>query len=122
MRTVVDELVMTELLFDGALASLDEPEIAGLFSCFVSKGKAPPTQEVPQRLQMAKDVLVAITHRVAALQEIPPSDHERNVLNYSMLEVAYHWAGGMAFSDICALTPLLEGGHCPSHFATRGGL
>eukprot|EP00966_Prymnesium_polylepis_P022343 514216-Prymnesium_polylepis.2 len=34
---------------------------------------------VPPRLQAARDRLVAITHRVAALQEVPPPDHEAAV-------------------------------------------
>jgi hypothetical protein len=41
-----------------------------LLSCFVSKGKLPAEQHLPRPLEVARDRLVAITRRMAALQAI----------------------------------------------------
>jgi len=75
----------------------------------VSKGKLPAEQHLPRPLEVARDRLVAITRRMAALQEIVPDEHERHVLNFALIEVAYQWASGQSFHEVCKLTPLLEG-------------
>lgn len=107
---MADELVLVELVHEGALSNLDVPELAAILSTFVAKGKLPQGgQRLTPALAAAKELLVATTHRLGAMQEVAPDDHERAVLNFAMVEVAYHWAAGMPFVDICGYTPLLEG-------------
>ncbi|KAL1495601.1 hypothetical protein AB1Y20_016961 [Prymnesium parvum] len=109
IRTAVDTLVVVELLFDGALAPLDASELAALLSAFIAKGKPPPKQRLTVGLQKAKEALIAITHRIAALREKSPFEHERAVLNFTMLEVVHEWVSGKAFDEVCRLTTSQEG-------------
>lgn len=70
MRTALDELVITELIFDDVLHTLDSAELAGLLSSFVSKGKLPAKQTLTKSLALARDRLIEITHKMAVLQEV----------------------------------------------------
>ena len=119
VRTSFDELVLAELIFSGALDALAANEVAALLSCFVSKGKEPSDEQLAAALvpplRDARLALVALTTDVATVQLArgvithSAEEHVRSVLNFAMIEVAYLWASGRPFAEVCKRTPLLEG-------------
>ncbi|XP_044161836.1 helicase SKI2W [Bufo gargarizans] len=107
------ELLVTELVLDGALSSLNPEEIAALLSCLVFQHK---TQCEPRLTDTLKEGVkkvqelaerLALTQRECGLKE----SVEDFVAQYKfgLTEVVYEWARGMPFSEIMTLTDIQEG-------------
>jgi antiviral helicase SKI2 len=114
-----DCLMVTELIFDNFLTPLAPEEIICVLSSFVCQEKnvATSEEEEEQKLQfirVAEQRLVSLATRLGELQvkygiDTTPADYAKSVLNFSMMTVAYEWACGVPFGDICKMTSILEG-------------
>ena len=108
------EIVLTDMVFDGVFNDLSPEQAVALLSCFVhkesSKDASPKVRpDLEQAFKRLKD-----TARVVAKCSIDaklPIDEEEFVkaLNPAMMEVAFAWAAGAKFIDICRLTDIFEG-------------
>jgi antiviral helicase SKI2 len=107
----VDELVSTELILDNFWNAFEPEEIVGLLSCLVFKEKADGEVELEGRLLQGYETIVATAERISSIQ----SHFQLNTLNYEtalkthMVPVAYQWAKGMPFAEICQMTDIAEG-------------
>ena len=111
--STADELVVTDMVFDGLFNDLSVEQAVALLSCFIHKEamkEAPklagPVQAPFEKLQnIARNV--ARTCAEAKLQV----DEEEFVgsFNPGMMEVCYAWCGGARFVDICQMTDIFEG-------------
>ena len=107
----VDELVSTELILDNFWNAFEPEEIVGLLSCLVFKEKADGEVELTGRLLEGYDTIVATAERISAIQ----AQHQLNTEDYQvslkthMVPVAYEWARGMPFAEICEMTDIAEG-------------
>ncbi|XP_053577924.1 SKI2 subunit of superkiller complex protein [Bombina bombina] len=107
------ELLVTELVLDGALSPLMPEEIAALLSCLVfqHKTQCEPklTDTVAQGVKKVRALAEHLgeTQRACGLRE----SVEDFVAQYKfgLTEVVYEWARGMPFSEIMTLTDIQEG-------------
>ncbi|KAK9466075.1 rRNA-processing arch domain-containing protein [Lipomyces arxii] len=108
-----DELVLTEMIFNGQFNDLTPEQIAALLSCFVFQEKA---REVPKLTpELAKPLrdLKETARRIAKVSR--ESKLELNEDEYvesfksEIMEVVFSWAKGSTFAQICKMTDVYEG-------------
>ncbi|KAF4119465.1 antiviral helicase SKI2 [Geosmithia morbida] len=111
-----DELVLTELILDNALAEFEPAEIAALLSAFVFQEKTTVEPVLTGNLERGKETIIRISEKVndvqTRLQVIQPTDDSNDFVSrprFGIMEVVYEWARGMSFKNITALTDVLEG-------------
>ena len=124
-----DELVITEMIFDGTFAGLAVPELVALLSCFVwserlgSKGRkggrgaaagaAPSEPQLPEELLVLFRALRAVAKRVGTMSQESKLDIDVKVyvdsFRHEMMEAAAAWAGGKRFRDVMKLCNTFEG-------------
>ena len=93
----VNELVLTELVLENALAVYEPEEVVALLSSFVFQEKTEVHPIFPPRLEEGREALVAISDRVAEVQarHSVAADEHRWTLNFGLMEAVYEWAKGM---------------------------
>lgn len=111
--SIADEIVLTEMIFDGSFNDLTPQQAAALMSCFVHKEGSQQTSSVIPVMDAAHKTLQQIVRKVAkvSIENQLISDEEEYVKSFNpdMIEVAYHWSSGSKFSEICKLTDIFEG-------------
>lgn len=107
----VDELVTTELILDNFWTQYEPEEVVGLLSCLVFREKADEVVELEGRLAEGYAAIVQTAERVSAIQAQCQLNHEdyETSLKTQMVPVAYAWARGTPFADICQMTDIAEG-------------
>uniref|UniRef100_A0A915MHF3 Uncharacterized protein n=1 Tax=Meloidogyne javanica TaxID=6303 RepID=A0A915MHF3_MELJA len=107
-----DELLLTEMLFTGAFASMEAEEAAALLTCFVFEEKA-PTLRLPENLSSALRNLQSNAKKIAkvCIESKLELDEEKYVEQFSpgMMDVVYNWCLGSSFAQIMENTQLFEG-------------
>jgi antiviral helicase SKI2 len=93
----VNELVLTELILENALAAYEPEEVVALLSAFVFQEKTEVEPMFPPRLEDGRDVLNAILERVRQVQDRHQvaADEHRWTLNFGLMEAVHEWAKGM---------------------------
>ena len=118
-----DELLITELIYDGVFIDLDPKQCVALLAAITfqekvrmgwrSDAKDDETMKVRAEMKGAYDKLKETARRVATVcNECKlPVDVEEYVgkLKPTMMEILYEWASGSKFSDICKMTNVFEG-------------
>eukprot|EP00958_Prasinococcus_capsulatus_P003446 scaffold311_cov405-Prasinococcus_capsulatus_cf.AAC.5 len=112
-----DELVATELIFNGELKTLDVDTLVALVSCFVWKERGGQQQQhaarLPETMQAPLLRLQDAARRVGVVyQDAGLSiDVEEYVDSFrpELMEIAYSWSRGSRFADICKMSSLFEG-------------
>ena len=113
--STADELVVTDMVFDGLFNDLTAEQAVALLSCFVHKeankegggAKLPPHLQAPfERLQnIARNVAKASSEARLQVDE----EEFLGSFNPGMMEVCFAWTGGARFVDVCAMTDIFEG-------------
>lgn len=109
----VDELVMTELIFDGLFLELDVSVVMALITCFFQMPKQKEEQQLPPKLGKAFRRLKAAAMLVCGVQieckiDIDETEYlEQFKPNLMMLTDA--WIRGKSFPEICKLSDEFEG-------------
>jgi ATP-dependent RNA helicase DOB1 len=108
-----DELVLTELMFDGTLASLDANLLAALLSCFVPVEQSQEQVALTRVLAGPLARLQAAARRVAAASTSCglPLDAEEycEAFRPTLMDVVYLWSRGEPFSAVSQRTDVFEG-------------
>ena len=111
-----DELVLTELILENALAAYTPAETVALLSCFVFQEKTDVEPGLTPALEAGKQTVVriseAVNDRQTAQQVILASDDSNDFVSrprFGLVEVVHEWACGMSFQSIMDLTDVLEG-------------
>lgn len=109
-----EELVLTELVFEGALADLDAAELAALLSALVFQEKCDDVPSATPGLMAACDAARKIARSLGQVQKkhglaVDPKEYEKVALNFGLCDVVYSWASGIPFRDIASLTLIHEG-------------
>jgi ATP-dependent RNA helicase DOB1 len=108
-----DELLTSELMFDGTFGSLDKHQLAALVSCLV------PVENTNAEIQLQKP----LAHALGKLQQTArhiaetstecklPVDADEYVDKFkaTLMNVVYEWSKGASFRDICDITDVFEG-------------
>ncbi|KAJ3509694.1 hypothetical protein NLJ89_g5085 [Agrocybe chaxingu] len=106
-----NELILTELILENALASYEPEEVVALLSCFVFQEKTDVEPVLSPKLEAGRDAILAISDRVGRIQDLHKvaSEDFRSSLKFGLVEVVYEWAKGMPFEQITNLTDVAEG-------------
>ncbi len=109
-----DELILTELIFENVLTSLEPEEICALLSSLVFQGKSSVEPSLPDRLEAAKLTLIRIAENLGKLQaeaamNVIGSEFAREKCSFAIMEVVYEWSRGVPFKYICEITDIEEG-------------
>lgn len=117
-----DELVLTDMVFDGVFNELNADQCVALLSCFVHKegssgkdkdGGKDPVLQIRGDLQGSFRQLQTMARNVAkvSIEAKIPCEEEEYVKSFNpgMIEVLYAWSTGAKFLDICKLTEIFEG-------------
>ncbi|CAB9513364.1 viralicidic activity 2-like 2 [Seminavis robusta] len=111
-----DELIATELVFEGILNDLEPPEIVAALSSLVfqEKNNEDLDVELPETLRACCTQMKLIAKNLGVLQkacglEIDPLEYCDNSLKFGLVHVVYEWALGVPFAKICELTLVQEG-------------
>ena len=109
-----DELVLTDMVFDGVFNALSIEQSVSLLSCFIHKEAAPkeaPT--VATDMQGPFQQLQQTARNIAkvCIDAKMTMDEEEYVASFNpeMMPVVHAWCTGAKFADICALTHVFEG-------------
>ncbi|KAI7943410.1 hypothetical protein MJO29_013254 [Puccinia striiformis f. sp. tritici] len=108
-----DELLLTELIFNGAFNDLSPEQCAALLSCFVFTEKSEQTTRLQNDLEEPMKKMKEAAKKIA--QEIKSSGIEIKEEEYidsfktELMDVVFHWCKGSTFSEICKMTDIFEG-------------
>ena len=112
-----DELLVTELMFDGAFAKLDHHQLVALCACFVpvekSKQRPDRPEEVKKALEAPLRRLRETARRIGEAQKAEgiaiDVDEYAESFEETLVDVVYAWSKGAAFDDVMRRTDLFEG-------------
>lgn len=108
-----DELMLTELIFNGTFNTLTPEQCAALLSCFVFQERA---KEVPRLKPELAEPLKALQDMAARLAktykdckiEVVEKEYVE-LFRAELMEVTYAWCKGASFTQICKMTDVYEG-------------
>ncbi|GAQ07878.1 ATP-dependent RNA helicase mtr4 [Aspergillus lentulus] len=109
-----DELMLSELLFNGFFNKLTPEQIAAVLSVFVFEEKSKETPALT-RDELAKPLKeiqaqARIVAKVSQESKLAVNEEEYvNSFHWELMEVIYEWANGKSFADICGMTDVYEG-------------
>eukprot|EP01112_Ceratiomyxa_fruticulosa_P004765 TRINITY_DN15304_c0_g1_i1.p1 TRINITY_DN15304_c0_g1~~TRINITY_DN15304_c0_g1_i1.p1 ORF type:complete len:263 (-),score=66.12 TRINITY_DN15304_c0_g1_i1:137-847(-) len=110
--SAADELVITEIMFQGVFNDLTIPQVAGLLSCFVFEEKS-QNNILREELQMPLRILQETARKIAKVSldcKLKVNEEEYvDSFKTTLMEVVYLWASGTSFAEICKLTEVFEG-------------
>lgn len=112
-----DELIATEMVFEGLLNDLEPPEIVAVLSALVYQQKSSDEEfdsELPEKLVSCCQEIKTIGTNLGRLQrdcglKIDPGEYCDSSLKFGLVHVVYEWALGVPFANICDLTDAQEG-------------
>ncbi|KAJ0865206.1 putative RNA helicase [Helianthus annuus] len=109
-----DELLVTELMFNGTFNDLDHHQIAALASCFIPGDKS--TEQIHLRSELAKPLqqLQDSARRIAEIQhecklEVNVDEYVEAAVRPFLMDVIYCWSKGSSFSEVIQMTDIFEG-------------
>ncbi|XP_015178986.1 PREDICTED: superkiller viralicidic activity 2-like 2 [Polistes dominula] len=108
-----DELLMTEMIFNGLFNSLSIPQMVALISCFVCDDKSNEmprsTEELSGPLRQMQDSARRIAKvSTEANLELDEDAYVEGFKPY-LMDVVYAWCKGASFLQICKMTDIFEG-------------
>ncbi|KIM76880.1 hypothetical protein PILCRDRAFT_825880 [Piloderma croceum F 1598] len=108
-----DELLLTELVLNGAFNPLSPEQCAGLLSCFVFTEKSEQVTKLKEELAAPLRVMQEIARRIAkvSIESKLPMVEDDYVQSFKveLMDAVVQWCRGASFSDICKLTDQFEG-------------
>ncbi|KAH9960623.1 antiviral helicase [Russula dissimulans] len=108
-----DELLLTELIFNGVFNPLAPEHCAGLLSCFVFTEKSEQQTRLKEELAAPLRVMQEIARRIAKVckeSKLPIIEEEYvQLFKVELMDAVVQWCRGASFSDICKLTDQFEG-------------
>jgi len=108
-----DELLLTEMIFNGVFNDLTVDQIVAILSCFVFQEKGDELPKLVEELAGPLRQMQESARRIAKISE--EAKMEIDVDEYiesfkpQMMDVVYSWSTGCTFADICKMTDVFEG-------------
>jgi antiviral helicase SKI2 len=111
-----EELIVTEMVFEGVLNDMEPEEIVAVLSSLVYQEKKDEelSAELPPRLVHCCEEMKKIATNLGQLQkeqglDVDPGEYCDKSLKFGLVHVVYEWALGVPFKNICELTDVQEG-------------
>ncbi|KNC52605.1 uncharacterized protein AMSG_08468 [Thecamonas trahens ATCC 50062] len=108
-----DELVLTEMMFDGLFSTLTPAEVAGILSCFVFQGKSKEQVKIQPNVTKVLNKMKIITRRIGQVKidcklEVDLEEYVESFPPH-VLPAVMAWADGKSFAEVMKLTDVFEG-------------
>ncbi|ODV61304.1 ATP-dependent RNA helicase MTR4 [Ascoidea rubescens DSM 1968] len=108
-----DELLLTELIFNGTFNELSPEQCAALLSCFVFQERSKEMPRLKPELAEPLKEMQEMATKIAKIYrdskiEIALSDYVES-FRPELMEVVYVWCKGASFTQICKMTDIYEG-------------
>lgn len=112
-----EELVATEMVFEGLLSPLTPEETVAVLSALVfqdSRREQEIDSELPPQIADAAEKMKLIAYNLGEIQKdcglpIDPIDYCEQSMKFGLVHVVYEWALGIPFKEVVALTDIQEG-------------
>ncbi|NXD05645.1 MTREX helicase, partial [Certhia familiaris] len=108
-----DELLLTEMMFNGLFNDLSAEQATALLSCFVFQENSSEMPKLTEQLAGPLRQMQECAKRIAKVSaEAKLETDEENYLNSfrpNLMDVVYTWANGANFAHICKMTDVFEG-------------
>ncbi|TCD65254.1 ATP-dependent RNA helicase mtr4 [Steccherinum ochraceum] len=108
-----DELLLTELIFNGVFNTLSPEQCAGLLSCFVFTEKSEQATMLKEELAAPLRVMQDFARRIAKVSQesklpVVEDDYVQS-FKVELMDAVVQWCRGASFTEICKLTDQFEG-------------
>ncbi|KAG5645942.1 hypothetical protein DXG03_004732 [Asterophora parasitica] len=108
-----DELLLTELIFNGVFNALSPEQCAALLSCFVFTEKSDQVTKLKEELAAPLRVMQEFARRIAKVSKESKLTIDENEyvssFKVELMDSVMQWCRGASFSEICKLTDQFEG-------------
>nr|CAD7458150.1 unnamed protein product [Timema tahoe] len=108
-----DELLLTELIFNGTFNNLTAPQCAALLSCFVCDEKSSEMPKMSEELSGPLRQMQDMARRIARISNDVKMDmdEETYVSQFKpfLMDVVHAWCHGITFLELCKMTDIFEG-------------
>jgi len=108
-----DELLLTEMLFNGFCNDLDVHQINALLSCVVFEEKTDQMPKLTEVLAKPLRLMQDLAKRIATVSQEAKLelDESEYIARFkpNLMDVVYSWSKGSSFSDVCKMTDAFEG-------------
>ncbi|XP_017263255.1 exosome RNA helicase MTR4 [Kryptolebias marmoratus] len=108
-----DELLLTEMVFNGLFNDLTVEQATALLSCFVFQENANEMPKLTEQLAAPLRQMQECAKRIAKVSADAKLEvDEESYLNQfkpHLMDVIYAWANGVTFAQICKMTDVFEG-------------
>ncbi|KAL5706662.1 RNA helicase [Ranunculus cassubicifolius] len=109
-----DELLVTELMFNGTFNELDPHQVAALTSCFIPVDRS--NEQIQLRTELSKPLqqLQDSARKIAEIQkecklEVDVEEYVESTVKPFLMDVIYCWSKGATFAEIIEMTDIFEG-------------
>ncbi|CCK73568.1 ATP-dependent RNA helicase MTR4 NDAI_0G05850 [Naumovozyma dairenensis CBS 421] len=108
-----DELLLTELIFNGNFNELTPEQSAALLSCFAFQERCKEAPRLKPELGEPLKAMRELASKIAKIMkdskiEIVEKDYVES-FRHELMEVVYEWCKGATFTQICKMTDVYEG-------------
>ncbi|KAG2560632.1 hypothetical protein PVAP13_8KG080900 [Panicum virgatum] len=109
-----DELLITELMFNGTFNDLDHHQVASLASCFVPCDKSSEQIRLRNELSRPMMQLQEAARKIAEVQrecklEVNVEEYVESTCRPYLMDVIYCWSRGATFAEVMEMTDIFEG-------------
>ncbi|WOG90986.1 hypothetical protein DCAR_0310234 [Daucus carota subsp. sativus] len=109
-----DELLVTELMFNGTFNNLDHHQIAALASCFIPGDRSNEQIQLRAELNKPLQQLQDSARRIAEIQhecklEVVVDEYVEAAVRPFLMDVIYCWSKGATFAEVIQMTDIFEG-------------
>ncbi|KAG8598940.1 hypothetical protein GDO81_002807 [Engystomops pustulosus] len=108
-----DELLLTEMMFNGLFNDLTSEQATALLSCFVFQENSSEMPKLTEQLAGPLRQMQETARRIAKVSAEAKLevDEETYLSSFrpNLMDVVYTWANGSTFAQICKMTDVFEG-------------
>ncbi|XP_028830496.1 exosome RNA helicase MTR4 isoform X1 [Denticeps clupeoides] len=108
-----DELLLTEMVFNGLFNDLTAEQATALLSCFVFQENASEMPKLTEQLAGPLRQMQECAKRIAKVSAEAKLDVDEesylSAFRPHLMDVVYTWANGSSFAQICKMTDVFEG-------------
>lgn len=108
-----DELLLTEMLFNGAFADLTPHQINSLLSCFVFDEKTDHPPKLTEELQKPLKIMHDLAKKIANVSKEANLDMDEQEyiekFRTSLMDIVFAWSRGASFAEVCKQSEAYEG-------------
>jgi ATP-dependent RNA helicase DOB1 len=109
-----DELLLTEMIFNGTFVDLEPEKAAALLSCLVCDERSNDAPKLTEDLSGALKNMQEMARQIAKVSIDCKLDIEEDAyveqFKPYLMDVVHEWCRGASFSKLCEMTEVFEGG------------